>query len=122
MAIPLHCPGCGELVGVDNCIFAGLHPGSLIAEIGCPGKGKHQPSVRTTERKLFGLVERVTVKYPETHTSSSWNEYAGPKRPFYVWLAIMLSDDNGIIVNGKWCWWDFKLGFYGDGAKEFQST
>jgi hypothetical protein len=119
MSMPLYCPGCGELVGVDNYPFAALHPHSSIAEIACPGKSKHQPSVRTTERKFFGLVERVTVKYLETRTSSSWNEYVGPRRPFYIWLAIMFGEDKSIVVNGKWCWWDFKHGFHGNGAKEF---
>lgn len=120
MSIPLHCPSCRELVGVDDNLFAKTYRDSLIAEIACHGKGKHQPPVRTIERKLFGLVERVTVKYPETYTSSWWNEYVGPKRRFYVWLAIMLGGNDGIIINGKSCWWDLKLGFYGDGVEEFQ--
>lgn len=122
MSIPLYCPGCGEQVGSDDGLFAGFHPGSTIAEITCPGKGKHQPSVRTTERKLFGLIKCVTLAYPETHTNSSWNEYVGPKRQFYVWLAIMFGGKHGVIVNGKWCWWNCKIGFYGDGVKEFQSA
>lgn len=120
MSIPLHCGGCGEFVGVDEASLDNLS--GIAFGVFCPGKGKHQPSVRTTERKLCGLVERVTVRYPETRTSSSWNEYVGPRHLFYVWLAIVLGNDGGIIVNGKWCWWDSKLGFYGDGAKEFQSV
>lgn len=120
MTIPLRCPGCGEFVGVDEASLENLS--GMASGVACPGKGKHQPPLMTTERKFFGLVERVTVKYPETHTSSSWNEYVGPKRRFYVWIAIMLGDDNSILINGKWCWWDSKLGFYGDGAKEFQSA
>lgn len=120
MAIPLYCPGCGEVVGVDNSLFIGFHPGSSIAQIACPGKGNHQSGVRTITRMSLGLVKRVTIKYPETLTKHSWNEYIGPKRRFYVWLAIMLTE-NGIMIHGKWCGWSSKLGFFGEGAKEFQS-
>ena len=124
MSISLNCPSCGETVGVDDCLY-GFRSKSLLAEtdeIACPGKDKHRPPVRAGKRKFFGLIERVTVTYPETRTCSSWNEYVGPKRPFYVWLAIVLGDADGIVINGKWCWWSAKLGFYGDGASEFQPT
>lgn len=121
MGIPLHCSNCGELVGIDTYPFAGFHPESSRADIFCPGKGKHSPPVETSERKLFGLVEHVTIKYPETFTKCSWNRYVGAKHWFLVWLAIILTGD-GVVINKKWCWWEWNTGFFGDGKEEFQSV
>lgn len=122
MAIPLHCPSCGELVGMDEAFPAGLRPGSSIAKVICPGVGKHTPPTRTSIRRLFGLIERITVLYPETLTRTFLDEYTGPKSTFLLWLAIMCSHGGRIIINGKLCWWDIGYGFCGDGAEEFYSV
>lgn len=123
MSIPIVCQGCGSVVGEDSSmagLFSDFGAGVYAGE--CPGKGNHAAPERIETETLFGLAKRVTVTYPATHTSSSWYEYTGPKKPFVLWLTLMLISDDGIVVDGQWCWWRPDIGFYGDGYKSFQKA
>lgn len=115
MSIPLTCKSCGALIGEAN----GFAFGMLEPAIGfdCPGKGNHQEPVETHTSRAFGLVRQTTTRYPETRTTSSWGEYVGPKKRFFVWLAIIMMG-SGILINHKWIWWELGTGFFGEGLKE----
>lgn len=118
MSIPVHCRGCGALVGEDHG-YAGLFSdfGSLGTFAGeCPGKGKHPEPVRTETTVFFGLVTHTKVVYPETHTSSEWYSYAGPKKRLSLLLAMGFVGSDGILVNGTWCH------SFGDGYAELQKA
>lgn len=125
MSIPVTCHECGDFVGVaDGMAWLG---GDLSTTYwgSCPGAGKHKASEQTERLSLFGLVKKVTVKYPETHSISSWSEYVGPANLFSLWCAIVFGTKrypngsyDGVLVNHKWVWWDLDTGFYGDGLAE----
>lgn len=127
MTMPVFCPHCRTLVGVfDSSIFAkaGLND-FLLAEkaignlqAGIVDCSRHQESKRTETKKLLGLVKEVHIFYPETETVSSWVEYLGSPNKFMLFTAIILSGCDGIVVNGKWAWWDFKIGLFGKGVDE----
>jgi hypothetical protein len=123
MTIPLLCPTCGTTVGVCEASFPPRTQGyDLPDEFPCPGEENHRPLTVTNRSELFGLINRVTANYPETKTSSSVREYVGPKWRPLVWLAIVLGDNNRVLINGKHCYWNFGYGLYGDGALELRST
>lgn len=94
--------------------------------VDCPGRGNHPEPKRTERTRLFGLMRCISLEYPETSTTSSWEEYAGPPNKFWLWFAIVFGTKQypngsyeGVVVNGKWAWWDLATGFYGDGVGEF---
>lgn len=116
MSIPVFCPHCGDVADTLDGLALIASEGNAEAYDGdCPGKGKH--TVRESHRCFLGLLDKVTVKY-HSAGSSTWYEYVGPASRPLLWLAIMHSDGDGVLVNGEWAWWDLKTGFFGDGFKE----
>ena|SRR3989344_2423352 len=129
MAIPYFCSKCDDVIGMEP---QGLSLGRLgsgdfdsTMNVTCPGKGNHPKPKRTESMRLFGLIRRVFLEYPQTFTISSWEEYTGPQSKFWLWFAIVFGtkcypngSHDGVTVNGKWTWWDFETGFYGDGIRE----
>lgn len=129
MAIPLFCNECLDIIGIEaeEVTLSRLHGDNFDSSVSvkCPGKGNHPKSERFETKRLFGLIEQVIQKYPETQTTSSWEEYVGPPNKFWLWFAIVFGterypsgDYGGVVVNGQWAWWSRKTGFYGDGVKE----
>jgi hypothetical protein len=125
MSIPMVCHKCGEVVGAFTGITMLRTPLDPCWCGQCPGAGKHEKPERTEYRRLFGLIRGITLRYPETSTTSIWNEYAGPPNRFFLWCAIVFGtkrwpngSHEGITINGKWVWWDFSTGFFGDGLAE----
>jgi hypothetical protein len=124
MAIPYYCSKCYEIIGVESEAltlgrgFSGNFDSTI--DVDCPGRGNHPKPKRTESTRLFGLIRRVLLEYPETSTTSSWEEYAGPPNKFWLWCAIVFGTKSyaGVTVNGKWAWWSLGTGFYGDGVGE----
>ena len=129
MAIPYFCRKCHDVIGMELEVltlgraFSGNFNSTM--DVDCPGKGNHPKPKRTESTKLYGLIKRVFLEYLETHTTSSWEEYAGPPSKFWLWFTIVFGTRRypngsyaGVTVNGKWAWWDLKTGFYGDGVEE----
>jgi hypothetical protein len=126
MSIPLVCAKCGESIGVRDEMALMVHGmagdfGGHV-EVGCPGKGKHPPPKVTRAKRLFGLLERVTTEYPETYSSSTHEEYVGPRTRRHVIFAILFGtkrwpngSHDGVFVDGKWVWFDWSRGLYGEG-------
>jgi len=128
MAIPLFCKDCHEVVGIESSMatLARLSTMNLdsVVNVNCMGKENHLEPIRSEKTQLFGLINQITVVYPETETTSSWEEYVGPKRKIHVWFAIVFGTEKypngsyrGILIDNKWTWWDKKISFYGDGAE-----
>ena len=117
MTVPVVCSQCGTRVGVEKCLFGG----QIYATSDCPGQGNHKPPEIIVEKGFFGLIERVTSRYPETNTSSVKINFVGPRIKILLWLAIVLTNERGIFVNGKWCSWDSSFGFLGLEQKSFDS-
>jgi hypothetical protein len=130
MAIPYYCKKCRDVIGVEpeeitaERVYSNKSY-STILDIDCPGRGNHPEPKRTERARLFGLIKQIFLEYPETHTTSSWEEYAGLPSKFLLWCAIVFGSKRypngsyaGVIVNGKWAWWDLKMGFYGEGVDE----
>lgn len=124
MSIPIDCKKCGTMVGV----VSGL--GLLRSDYHFDPKGQcgHPEPERAETTKLFGLIKQIRVFYPETKTVSSWEEYAGPPSRFKLWAAIVFGTKRypngsyeGVTVNGKWAWWNPRIGFFGDGVQELDN-
>lgn len=128
MSVPVRCTKCGVLVGEISALgFWGFTMGlneyrNLSYSIGHDLECNHPEPIWNETIKLFGLVKHIRLEYPETETSSLWEEYTGPSNKFTLWLAIILGNSRGVIVNGKWVWWDFSTGFFGDGVKEIANV
>jgi hypothetical protein len=129
MSIPYTCRICGDIIGTEPEMFTlgRIRTGNFnwSKDVNCPGRGKHPEPTRTTTKRFFGLIDQVTLYYPETNTSSTWGEYTGPPEKFWLWFVIVFGTKRnpngtyaGVIVNGKWAWWDSRTGFYGDGVVE----
>ena len=118
MSMILSCLSCGDIIGTTECFS---HNG-YTRDIACPGRGKHPPPKRTVVTRRFGLIREVSLFYPESSAHSSWAEYSGPRSKLLLWLAIHFNgrEHEGVVVNGKWAWWSFRLGFYGAGVKELK--
>ncbi len=112
MSVPVTCKKCGDCVGVARPTF---RPNPV--PIPCPGKGKHPEPTRERTRKLFGLVERVTMTYPAIGTSSSWSEYVGPRISLLFWLAVILQPEKALFIDGKWSFWSWSGGSTGPGLR-----
>lgn len=122
MSKPLICNACSDMIGSIEGAFGF----DGIIKTQCPGKGNHQKPIRTEKAKFFGLIKQISIEYPETFTTSSWGEYSGPPNRWALWFAIVFGSREyercrGLTVNGKWAWWDFTTGFYGDGIKELKN-
>lgn len=124
MSIPLTCNKCGEVIGrkTELCLcirgLSGDFDPSL--DVNCPGEGNHSQPKRTERKRFFGLLRRVHQQYPETRTTSSWDEYAGPPNKFFLWLTIFFGNTGGtggVLVNHHWVWWSLRHGF-SDGVAE----
>lgn len=113
MSIPLLC-SCGRLIGESNAFFPTEE--DFISKVSCPGN--HPEPTRTEKTLASGLVKRIRVQYPETGTSSSWDEYVGPKYRFLLWIAIMFSG-FGVLVENEWVWWKWGYWFFGEGYDRF---
>ena len=135
MAIPLTCSACDDIIGMEPqsiTIGRALAGGrasfeSTVRHVPCPGKGNHPRPRRVSVPRLFGLINRVYVTYPDTGTRSSWEEYVGPPNRFFLWLAIVFGSErypsgnySGVVVNGEWAWWSRKDGFCGSGVTELE--
>jgi hypothetical protein len=129
MSISVDCPHCGKFVGIlevkSNDDFS-IPVHERIKQVqnrihSCD----HPKPVRVETITLFGLLKTISVNYPETRSSAVWEEYCGPSSKFFLRVAIIFGTKrypngsyDGVVVNGKWAWWDFKTGFYGDGVAE----
>ncbi len=129
MSIPIECKKCGTIVGEIDSFWA-MCP-DMWQSYSVPDKNpcSHPKPEITETRKLFGLINHAHTYYPETQTSSSWKEYIGPNSKFWLWFAIVFGSKQypnggyeGVTVNGEWVWWEWKLGFYGDGIAELGKT
>lgn len=132
MSIPLICKNCGDLIGEESTqhtlgrvLAGGAGSFDSMVSVSCPGKGKHRKPEVSKSKKLFGLISKICVYYPETDTVSTYEEYAGSNNKFLLWVAIIFGtrrrgngEHEGVLVNGKWVWWNADLGFYGDGLAE----
>ncbi|MCK9345324.1 MAG: hypothetical protein M0P64_04405 [Candidatus Pacebacteria bacterium] len=124
MSILIKCPHCGVVVGEITTFgdFVGQSRRLLdlvVSELQSSVLDCSKHNVVTTKTKhLFGLLEQTLVEYPETDTSSLSFEYLGPANKFWLWFALLFTGSDGITVNGKLAWWDFKTGFFGDGVDE----
>ena len=125
MSIPYFCATCGDIIGARMPLS--LDMSLEFSSRPCPGKGKHNVTERTERKSLFGLLKKIYLWYPETHTASEWYEYSGPRSKFWLWFALVFGTwrkgvlgwgREGCIVNGKWAWYDRKYGVFGEGAKE----
>ena len=117
MSIPIDCPKCGVMIGeVSGLSAKGLFFKNFPSIDS--GSCNHRKSVKTEKRGLLGLIKEVLVEYPETETCSAFAEYVGPSNKLMLWIAIVFCGYHGVVVNGKWAWWDFKIGFYGQGVDE----
>lgn len=115
MSIPLLC-SCGRLIGESSAFFPS--PDDFISKVPCPGH--HPEPIRTETMAIFGLVKRVRVRYPETGTGSSWDEYIGSRYRFLLWFAIMFSG-FGVLVDHEWVWWEWGYWFFGSGYDRFMN-
>ena len=130
MSVPMSCGKCQAIVGVEpefstiRRAIAGCFE-APVPDIPCPGEGNHPKPKRLEIKQFFGLISKVYQIYPETHTVSSWNKYVGPANKLLLRLAITFGTKRypngsyeGVVVNGKWAWWDSKYGLFGDGVEE----
>lgn len=114
MSIPLYCSKCGTMIGTASTLEAIQANREGVVHVPCPN-GTHTEPVRVEKTYLFGLLKRTNVSYPETHTSSSWHNYTGPRFQPLALIAILVAGGR-MLIDGKWCYWDWSIGFYGDGA------
>lgn len=116
MAIPISCPSCGDIIGVEserNTVsraMAGISYSDIFytSHLSCPGKGKH-PEPRRTEYFVYkNWVKYVTIYYPETNTDSTFYQYYGPKTKFALWRSKFFGPLRGedFFVDGKLVRWD----------------
>lgn len=137
MSVPHLCPKCGDIIGEESQmrtfgrLFFGRRQGNPFDDleyISCLGQGKHKPPIRQETTIFFGLIRDVYIHYPETETWSRYGEYVGPPRRFLLWFALRFGTRRhlygghnvGLLVNGRWVWWNFETGFFGDGMEEFE--
>jgi len=121
MSIPVHCNKCGAMIGSLYGMWLNPYFRGLSTEMPRDsGPCNHQEPQRTEGMKFFGWIKKVCIDYPETETSSSWVEYYGPSSKFILWLVIIFTARDGILINGKWAWWDSSHGFFGEGIKELE--
>jgi len=118
MSVLVDCPKCGAIIGE----VSGLDTRSARGHEDFPPDDSavcNHPKFKKTETlQLFGLIKEIHIDYPETDTASSWVEYLGPSNKFMLFIAIIFSGYTGIIVNGKWAWWDSRIGLFGNGIDE----
>ncbi|MDP2676294.1 MAG: hypothetical protein Q8O83_01260 [bacterium] len=122
MSKPLICNACSDLIGLIDGAFGF----DGIIKTQCLGKGNHQKPTKTEKIRFFGLINQISIEYPETFTTSSWGEYIGPPNRFMLWFAVVFGSREygrceGLIVNGEWAFWDFETGLFGDGVKELKN-
>ncbi|MFA5997152.1 MAG: hypothetical protein WC791_01535 [Candidatus Paceibacterota bacterium] len=128
MKIFVDCPHCGMIVGevvvgdVEVLHNIDKYQGfteAVVKEVQCNilDCNNHKTTVKETT-ELFGLIKQTVVTYHETNTFSLSLEYIGPSNKFWLWVALLFAGNDGITVNGKRVWWDFKTGFFGDGVDE----
>ena len=88
MSIPIHCLDCGDFIETAPPMSGMFDTSHYTWGVKCKGKGNHPKPERIEKIKFFKLIRKVTMIYPETHTSSNWGEYCGPNNKFLLWLAI----------------------------------
>lgn len=71
----------------------------------------HRKPERKESKKLFGLITRVALIYPETDSSSCWTKYSGPTNLFFLWLALLGSrifwgNKRGLTIDREWVFWN----------------
>lgn len=119
MSVPVGCPKCGKTIGEINFPVVNIHSEvGFRQRLGSYSECNHPEPTRTESMNFIGLIKQVRIKYPETHTSSSWVEYVGPPSRLLLWLAIMFYGDPGVVINHQWAYWKWNRGLYGDGAQE----
>lgn len=115
MTTDVVCATCGDVIGAMNVSFyRGFQVMSFMKN--CPGKGKHR-SERFEKPFFFEYTNEVTVTYPDHGSMRSWHEYVGPPSLFYLWIAIMITDE--LFVEDRRVKWSFLKGFYGPGYDQF---
>lgn len=122
---PIVCR-CGAFIGVAYPLAPALLPEEVSLFFRCPGRApQHLKPVRDEESRFFGWLKIVTLDYPETGTSSTWCEFAGPRNLLALWLAFHLGArttgpdrDRWVIVDGSLVWPRGLFGFTGEGLKE----
>lgn len=127
MAIPIFCPSCREVVGIEpesktllriqhNISTDFLHIGLRT----CPGKGMHEEKIHDEVLSFFGWLKLHHVHYPETNTDSRWYEYVGPKKRWAIHLLylVRLERNDHLFVNHKMIFRTRRGGLLGDGLAE----
>jgi len=105
-------PDCGR--AIRQVISSLFDPGLLLASPeSCP---KCHPenfagAVISRRRRLFGRVEVRIHEYGYV----AWH-YFGRRKPFMLWLAIILSPNGVIQVADRPLKWNIYQSFYGDAA------
>lgn len=103
MAIPIFCSKCDQIVGTTRHIQVARVQGDMIGDT-CTGR--HERVERQEERKFFKLLLRVSQTYPDTHSTSVWDEYVGPKNMLILWVAVYFgTHEKRATVNGEWVFW-----------------
>ena len=115
MSFPIRCIVCGDIVGVSGVCFNPI--------INCPGAGRHKKPTRTEKTGFFGLLKEILIVYSEVDSHSTWVEYIGPRRKLWLWLAVVFgTHEKRVTVNGKWAWFNWENGLFGDGVAELRNV
>ena len=122
MKIFVDCPHCGVIVGevfIETSLCSQNPTDAIVGDIQNSILDCSNHHTATTKTKhLFDLIEQTLIVYHETNTSSLSFDYLGDSSKFNLWFALLFCGQDGIAVNGKLVWWDFKRGFTGSGLEE----
>jgi hypothetical protein len=104
MSIPITCKDCGKMIGSGSALWYnhGCDMTPLYFQKSCGNKREHAEPIRTETKKWFGLYYKIVIYYPETGTSSIYNEVKSRSK-FRQRLAMLLSCDDIFTPDG-WEW------------------
>jgi hypothetical protein len=74
----IRCPTCKQVIGVLMFKSVDMEENKFLWLIRCPGKDRHTKQETSSITSLFGIVEEITMHYPETETSERRYLYTGP--------------------------------------------
>ncbi|HXK38411.1 MAG TPA: hypothetical protein VJ579_05085 [Candidatus Paceibacterota bacterium] len=108
MAIPLYCPSCQTLIGIEAesttlnralCMIDSEFADMNLPH--CPGKIHHKDPVVFISSAFFGWIKKKKTFYPETGTTTEAKIYKGPKSWFALWLiyAVHLEPNERLFFN-----------------------
>lgn len=130
MAIPISCPICGDIIGVESMrntvsrVMAGVPYSDALytRDLVCPGEGMHAAPKRNEYFVYKNWVKHVTIYYPETNTESTFYVYLGPKTRFALWRAKFFGPlgEEDFFVDDKLVHYNSDDGHTGEVLKEFK--